>query len=170
MLSSFRSVLYLKDENGLALYDIGITTNQDGTLKVDQNRLKEMCQTNLEGVKNLFVGDGQTATDANGNKVTAASNGLAGNLNLMLDRYAKTSSASAGILVKKAGYENTASDTDTGNSIAKEIKSLKDYLKRLQDKYESKRSRYWKKFTSLEKMINNGNSMSNYFASMSGGY
>lgn len=170
MLSNFRSVLYLKDEGGLALYDIGITTNTDGTLKVDENKVKEMCKTNLEGVKNLFVGNGEIATDASGNKKAAASNGLAGNINLMLDRYAKTSSASAGILVKKAGYENTASDSDTGNSIAKEIKSLKEYLERLQDKYDSERSRYWKKFTSLEKLISNGNSVSSYFASMSGGY
>lgn len=154
MLSQLRSQLYKKaDESGLALYDIGITTNTDGTLKIDEAKLNTMVETNLEGIKTLF---------------TDSKNGLATRINSVVDSFAKTSASNPGLLVQKAGYENTTSDTQ--NSINKEIKSLKDYLKRLQDQYDSQKSRYWSQFTTLEKLISNGNSITSYFSSMNGGY
>lgn len=154
LLTELRSNLYKKaEENGIALYDLGIVTNTDGTLKIDSEaKLTTAIETRLEDVKTLF-------TDSN--------NGLATNINKTIDKYAKTSSASPGILVTKAGYKDTASATE--NNINKQIKSLKEYLERLQDTYDKQKNRYWKKFTTLEKLISNGNSTASYFASLSGG-
>lgn len=154
MLTDLRSQLYKRaEEGGIALYDLGITTNTDGTLKIeDEGKLESQVSTNLEAVKTLF---------------TKEETGLANRINTVIDNYAKTSSANPGKLVKKAGMENTVSATD--NYIQKQITELKNYLKTLQSLYDSRKKRYWAQFTSMEKLISNSNAMSSYLTSSTGG-
>lgn len=148
--NNLRSVLYTKaSDDGLALYDLGIVTNVDGTLKIDDEaKLKNMVETNSEKVADLF---------------SNAEKGLSVKIDSICDKYAKQSSGSPGLLVQKAGVKNTA--TESQNLISKEIRNLKDLLERLQDQYDRRKERYWKQFSSLETMISNSNATSEWLSS-----
>lgn len=149
MKSSFRNMLYSKVDGGLALYDIGITTNTDGTLKVDDNKLQAMVETEGARIAELF---------------TDSEKGIAVQMDTLCTRYAKQSVASPGILVQRAGVKN--SSTENQNFISRQIQDLQNYLKRLQSQYDDRKSRYWKQFTSLEKLVSSSNATSSYLSNM----
>lgn len=149
MKSNFRSMLYSKVEGGLALYDIGITTNTDGTLKIDESKLQSMVETEGSRIAELF---------------TDSEKGIAIQMDELCTRYAKQSISSPGILVQRAGVKN--SSTENQNYISRQIQDLQNYLKRLQSQYDDRKSRYWKQFTSLETMVSNSNATSSYLSNM----
>lgn len=148
MESQFRGLLYKKaSEDGIALYDMGITTNKDGTLKIDEDKLKATIETNIDGIEELF---------------TSKDTGLAVQMNKMVDRFAKSSTGSPGLLVQKAGVKDTA--TEGQNSINRQMDDIKDFLKRLQNSYDMQKARYWKQLSSLESIVANSNSTSAWLA------
>lgn len=89
------------------LVDIGITTNSDGTLKIDNNKLDSAITTNLDDVSQLF----------------SSSNGVATKLDNVVDEYIKTN----GLLdTKTAGLNATIED------INEDIVSLQSSLDTLE--------------------------------------
>lgn len=148
MESQFRGLLYKKaSEDGIALYDMGITTNKDGTLKIDEDKLKATIETNIDGIEELF---------------TSKDTGLAVQMNKMVDRFAKSSTGSPGLLVQKAGVKDTA--TEGQNAINRQMDDIKDFLKRLQNSYDMQKARYWKQLSSLESVVANSNATSSWLA------
>lgn len=148
--TDFRSFIYSKvKDDGIALYDIGITTNTDGTLKLDENKLSTMIETNLDDIVDLF---------------TDSEQGISIKMDNVCTKYAKQSISNPGLLVQRAGVKN--SSTENQNFISKQIDDLKSLLKRLQTQYDSRRDRYWKQFSSLETLVSNSNATSSWLSSM----
>ena len=88
-----------------------------------------------------------------------------------MDKYAKTMGSweTKGILVRKAGTESSALSL-TENFMYKEIAEIDKIITKLQARLESERDRYIKQFTSLETLISQMNSQSNYLSQIGGSY
>lgn len=148
-LQDMRSVMYKTVESaGLALYDIGIESSSNyrdnGKLVLDESKLKSALTTNLDGIQKLF---------------TDKENGIAVQLQSTIKAAANPSSGSPGSLVRYAGTKDVMV---TSNSLYYELKSISEALSRLNTKYETERTRYWKQFTSMEQAISKMNSQSSW--------
>lgn len=148
-LQEMRSVMYKTVDNaGLALYDIGIEASSNykdnGKLVLDENKLKGALTTKLDEIQKMF---------------TDKDEGLAVQLQQALKEAANPSSGSPGSLVRYAGTKDVMV---TSNTLYYEMKSVKETLSRLNTKYETERTRYWKQFTAMEKAISNMNSQSSW--------
>ncbi len=153
-LQELRSIMYEKAPNGLALYDLGITTGdwKDGGKlkfvdkingKTGEEHLREMLTNNPDKVKNMF---------------TDPDNGLAARLNKVNDAAMNTSSSKRGYLANIAGMEGTFSDSD--NILSKKIKDLDEEIKKFEESMKREEERYWQQFTNLEKVISKLNAQS----------
>jgi flagellar hook-associated protein 2 len=154
MISSLRETLY---ENVNSLSKIGITMSNDytshGKLVITsegEEKLKNALEQNGDAVQDLFT-----------NKNTG-----------ILKKFAKTVDSYTGregILVQKAGYENT--QWTVSNDLSKAISEKETLLKTLQTKYTTKQTAYYKKFTALEtamsKLSSQQSSLSSLFGSSS---
>lgn len=148
-LQEMRSVMYKTvDSAGIALYDIGIEASSNykdnGKLVLDENKLKGALTTKLDEIQKMF---------------TDKDEGLAVQLQQALKEAANPSSGSPGSLVRYAGTKDVMV---TSNTLYYEMKSVKETLSRLNTKYETERTRYWKQFTAMEKAISNMNSQSSW--------
>lgn len=156
VLSSMRSALYSKPAGAqFALYDLGITTGewtQNGKLNItDEAKLKQMIEDNTGEIEKLF---------------TDSTQGLAVQMNKILDGAAKKSTASPGSLVNMAGVKGFTSDNN--NTLSRQMKSIDDTVENLKRTYEAEKTRYWKQFNAMEKIINNMNQQSTWLASQFG--
>ena len=155
-LSDMRSILYSRpDENGLALYDIGIDTgtwDKKGQLVIeDEAALRSAIETKADKIAELFTGD----------------NGISKQMKKVLEATAKTSSGSPGTLVQLAGVKN--SGTDSENQLSEQLSSISDKIALLKYQYEQEKARYWKQFNSMEQMLSNMNAQSAWLSQMLGG-
>lgn len=152
LLSNMRSVLYTRiDDSKYALYDLGINTGDwqnKGKLVLDNppTALLNALENDPAGVERLFNNE---------------SEGLAVQLNKLINGAAKVSSGSPGTLVGLAG----AASLNRKSSIDQQVDDLDEGLERLQDMYEKERNRYWKQFNTMEKLISEMNSMSSWLSS-----
>lgn len=156
VLSSMRSTLYSKPAGAqFALYDLGITTGewtQNGKLNItDEAKLKKMIEENTSEIEQLF---------------TDPSQGIAVQMNKILDGAAKKSTVSPGSLVNMAGIKGFSSDNN--NTLSKQMKSIDQTVENLKRTYESEKTRYWKQFNAMEKIINSMNQQSAWLASQFG--
>jgi len=156
VLSSMRSTLYSKPAGAqFALYDLGITTGewtQNGKLNItDEAKLKKMIEENTSEIEELF---------------TDPSQGIAVQMNKILDGAAKKSTVSPGTLVNMAGIKGFSSDNN--NTLSKQMKSIDQTVENLKRTYESEKTRYWKQFNAMEKIINSMNQQSAWLASQFG--
>lgn len=151
-LSSIRTSMYSKPAGStLGIWDIGIDTTdkteEAGKLSLDVNKLKQMLQSNPTDIQNLF------------------SNGVDGileNVNNAMKSTANKSSASPGTLVSLAGVAGLASDKS--NTIYTRMKELDDKITRLKNTYDKQKTRYWRQFTSMEKMVSQMGSQSSWLS------
>ncbi len=155
ILGQMRTALYQKPENSdIALYDIGITTSKNyrdnGKLIINEDALRAAINKDPSSIAKLF-------TDSEG--------GIASTMNKIIDGAAKSSVASPGSLVAKAGVKNTA--TETQNVMNQQMRSIEEAITRLKNKYEMEKTRYWKQFSAMEKMINRTNSQASWLSGMS---
>lgn len=149
-------------EVGAALRSIGLTvdfSNGLSTLSLDEDKLRNMLETDPDRVKNAF-----TQSTANG----ASQDGLMAGLKTTLEMYGKTSIGSPGILVSKAGTE-LSSYSLSHNEIQDQMDNLQEQIERWQDKMGDRVDFYTNKFTQLEMLINQMNSQSSMLAGMMGG-
>lgn len=154
-----------------ALADIGITTSStysdNGKLFLDESKLRAALQNDPEKVEKLFTGTAET--DASGKVISH--DGLATNLKKVMEKYVETMGSweSKGVLIRKAGSESSPLSV-TENYMYKQIAEINKQIAKLQARLESEQDRYIKQFTSLETLISQMNSQSNYLAQIGGSY
>ncbi len=152
------------------LESMGISTSStysdNGKLSFDESKFRSALETNPERVQELFTGS--AIPNQNG---TGTSKGIAANLKDVMDKYANTMGAwdSKGILVRKAGTESSPLSL-TENYMYKQIVEYNKQIAKLQEQLATERDRYIKQFTSLETLISQMNSQSNYLSQIGGGY
>lgn len=150
--NSIRSTLYTKpDASGVALYDLGITTDffttKDNLVIKDEAELKKKIAENPDAVRRLF---------------TDSEKGLA----TMLDKAMTKAAGSEGSLAAVAG---TGVGVDTKSSIYRQMKDIDDSLERLEDKYEKEYQRYWNQFNAMEQQLAKMNQQSSWLTQQLGG-
>ncbi len=158
-LTAMRESLYTMPEgSSMALYTIGIETSSNwqdyGKLVMTTDgeaQLRQAIENNPDEVINLF-------TDEN--------DGIAVQMQNILDSTAKISSGSPGSLVQVAGYINTATDTD--NDIYYRLQSLEEKIEALKLSYENEKERYWDQFNAMEAMVSEMNSQSSWLTQQLG--
>ncbi|MBR1752403.1 MAG: flagellar filament capping protein FliD [Ruminococcus sp.] len=150
-LNSMRKTLYSKADNGFSLTMFGIDSSSDwkdyGKLEIDEDKLKAALEEHGDDVVSTFT---KVATD----------------LNTQCKNAASTSLASPGTLVKIAGVKGKVSEQS--NEIKSQMDTISDYIKRLQERYDSNKDRYWKQFNAMETALANMNSTSTYLSQMMG--
>ncbi len=138
-----------------ALKEIGISMSSsytdNGKLVLDETKLRAALETDPENVQNLFTKE----------------DGLAENLQEVMDKYAKTVGATKGSLIERAGSTSSPLSLTT-NSIYKEIEEINEVLATLRERLQTETDRWISQFTSLETLISEMNSQSSYLSSLSG--
>jgi flagellar hook-associated protein 2 len=141
--------------NGVSLSTFGITSagyNENGKLKLDEDKLQKALTANPQGFQDLFTAD----------------NGLSNTLNGFINEAIKTNGpkGTRGYLTEMAGVSSTTSDTE--NSLADKIKASNEMIRKLQVRLEKEETRLWSRFTAMEKAIQQLNNQSSYIAQFSG--
>jgi flagellar hook-associated protein 2 len=158
LLSNMREMLYSKvDGAGITLTDIGITTmkwssSKIGKLEVDDDKLKTALESRGDQIQKLFTQNGNTSE-------------AKGILQKIKDSI-KSNFEGDGILLQKAGYENTR--WASNNQLSKNIQAKKQQISDLQQRMLDKQQRYYQMFAALERNMNNLNSQSSWLASSLG--
>ncbi|NLO24950.1 MAG: flagellar filament capping protein FliD [Clostridiales bacterium] len=149
ILSEMRTLAYRQVEGTGSVYStlssIGITTKdyrEYGKLHVDENRLKEALNNDLEGVVSLF-GQSSEADDEKG---------IAVRLYDIVNRGMTRLSDKAGSSTSLTTYDSSYIGQGI-REMDKRIESMEEYLTRMED-------RYWQQFTAMEKALNEMNSQS----------
>jgi flagellar hook-associated protein 2 len=161
-LSSLYSSL-INSFNSSSLKSIGISSSySDGltTITLDEATFTKALEEDPDKVRDLF-----TASTSSG----ASSDGLMTKLSTVCSRYARTTGATKGILIEKAG-SSLASSTLTTNTWYKAITSLEEQITKWQDRLSDKVDYYTTQFTNLETLISEMNSQSSMLSGLSGGY
>lgn len=151
------------NSNVAYLRSIGITTSYKNgltTLTVDEAKLTEALESDLDGVRDAFTGN---------KAVGSSSDGIMTSLQDVIDRYASTTGATKGILIEKAGskYSPTAS---LDNTMLNKMEDIDEQIARWQEKMTNQVDYYTSRFTKLEVLINQMNSQSSALAGLTGGY
>jgi flagellar hook-associated protein 2 len=157
ILVSLRQSIYSAvSGTGISITDIGISTTSNyldaGKLVIDEAKLKNALETKGDLVQKLFTQSGTTADQK-------------GILQKMKDTL-NTYIGSDGLLIKKAGYENSRWVSD--NQLSKNIKEKNTVIQELEKKMYDKQERYYKLFAALERNMSNLNSQSNWLYSQLG--
>lgn len=146
---------------GITLEQIGIKpvgrygSDKDGTFTIDENKLTEALENNIEDVVKLFTKKGEKAGDT----------GIIQRMRDILNDEVVLASKSP--LIKKAGLEGTPSFTQ--NPLSQLISQYEKKIGSLQDWYKNKEQKLYSKWASIEVVMNNYNSQASYLSSMFGG-
>lgn len=162
LYNQLRSAISATGDTRKAMEAIGLTTTyKDGvtTLSLDEEKLRSALEADPEKVKAVFT----DTTSAGG----TTNQGLMSRVKKSLDRYASTSMASPGILVKKAGTK-LSSTSLLSNTLQKKIDSYDEQISSWEAKMATKIDYYTRQFTALEKLMNTMNSQSSMLAGMMG--
>ncbi len=139
--------------------DVGITTTYaDGvtTLTLDEDKLREMLDSNPEKVQAVFTKSRDTGS---------SSDGLVARLKSAVDMYASISTARPGILVSQAGTR-LRSTTLLNNTMQKQINDLDKQIDKWTDRMSDKIDYYTRQFTALEQLMSQMNSQSSMLAGL----
>jgi len=145
---------------GLTLKDIGIESVQDfggtkdGTFKINEEALKKAIEENTEAVAKLFMQSppsNVSESDAYNQK------GIMVRLKDIL--YNETVSSKA-ILAQKVGFEGTI--TIANNTLTKQIESYQRKIEEMEYIFAEKEQALYKKYASLETIMNSYNSQITY--------
>jgi flagellar hook-associated protein 2 len=141
---------------GITLADIGITTSSNwrdgGKLEINEEKLKEALENRGDQVRVLF-----TQSSDNDNEK--------GILQRIKDAF-NTCIGSDGILIRKAGFENTRWVAD--NQLSHSIEAKNKSIAALERKMFERQEQYFRMFASLEKNMNRLNSQSSWLYSQMG--
>jgi len=145
---------------GLTLKDLGIESVQDfggtkdGTFKINEEALKKAIEENTEAVAKLFMQSppsNVSESDAYNQK------GIMVRLKDIL--YNETVSSKA-ILAQKVGFEGTI--TIANNTLTKQIESYQRKIEEMEYIFAEKEQALYKKYASLETIMNSYNSQITY--------
>ncbi|MDI6707236.1 MAG: flagellar filament capping protein FliD [Bacillota bacterium] len=149
ILSGFRSLMYEEVKGTGSAYNtlnaIGIKTQnymELGKLHVDDSKLMEALNSDLEGVMNLFTRSSETDSEK----------GIAVRLYDAVNSGISRLSEKAGSATSFTIYDNSYLG-ERIRDMDKRIDSMESYLERVED-------RYWRQFTAMEKALNEMNTQS----------
>ena len=142
----------ISSSTGLSLSDIGITPVNDyktknGTFTIDESKLIEALETNLEGVKELFTAEEKTTTLPNGSTYT--SGGIVTSLSNTFKNEFVLSTQST--LIKKAGTKNSALNA----TMTKELSTRQTAIDKLNNALKDRENKLYKKYAALETALSN---------------
>lgn len=147
---------------------IGVSSSKDmddnGKIVLDEDALKKALEEDPEKVINTFT---KSSTKSKSGAYDTSA-GIMTRVKAVMDKYASTtltssSARSRGILINIAGSENSVTEKD--NSMYDTIQNLNKQLDSLKTKLKDEESRYYSKFTYLEKYISQQNSYSTWLTS-----
>lgn len=147
---------------GSDMQQLGITTTfKEGvtTLEIDEEQLRKTLETDPDKVKDAFTrkaSDGETA-------------GVMEGLKTQIDKYAATTGADKGILVKKAGSP-LAPTSIMQNDLQEKISDFDKQIEVMRLRVADQIDYYNRKFSALEQMVAQMNSQSSSLMGMMGGY
>lgn len=149
--NALRKIMPSGDEAASALrkqlseIGISVSTNYSdkGKLVFDENKFKKAMETNSEAVANAIAG------------------GLMKNVKDVMERYAKTSGADKGILIKRAGSKHSPVSM-TKNTMQTKMDSIQKMIDSFEVRLQKDQTRYSNQFTQLEKMISKMNTQSSW--------
>lgn len=162
--STMRTVM---DGTGVNLQKIGITPVKDytgtknGTFTIDESKLTEALEEDIESVMNLFIGKPEEG-DKTSSEYTSKT-GILHQLNDTLKQEFKTSSSS---LSKKVGMEGTS--TFTNNELTKSMSNYEKKIKDMEKDFSRREQALYSKYATLEKMMNKLNSQQSNLMSQLG--
>lgn len=151
--------------SGFNLKDMGITPvedysgNKNGTFTIDEDKLTEALENNMDDVLNLFTSNPKTTTDTNG----TTNKGI---LYQLKDTLYSEVMKSDSILSKKVGIEGTA--TFTNNTLTKNISDYETKIKKMQKDLATREQSLYSKYATLETIMNKYNSQQSYLTSYLG--
>ncbi len=159
-----RSVFSPGGADEALLRQMGITTTYsaaDGSSSIvlDENKLREMLDSDPDAVADLFTRSTGAGAD---------SNGIMQGMKVQLDRYAGLTGANKGILVQQAGTP-LSSLTLMNNAWQDQIDDLYADAEKWQDKLSAQVDKYTSMFSKLETLIYQMNSQSSTLAGLMGG-
>lgn len=139
-----------KSLDGLNLEKLGIKPvadygDKNGTFTIDENKLEEMLKTNIDDVKNMFIG------------TEKGKEGILTTMKNILHEEFETVSAP---LLKKAGYEGSVTAFD--NSITKSLEKKNKLIAEMERDLKKKENAYYLQFSRLETQMSKLNSQSSY--------
>ena len=162
--NAMRDVLNYKPEGSkYSLADLGITTSYDfskgygGKLVFSDStgrKLQDKLANEIDEVEKLFI-----AKDGIGNKMNEVIN-AATTMAKPNSKYYNLS------LVSISGTEGVP---DTNSKLYNQMKDIDNNIKKIEKNYKMEYDRYWKQFTSMEKMIQQMNAQSGWLAQQFGG-
>lgn len=139
-----------------ALEDAGITMSSDwaenGKLSFDEEKFRAAVEADPEAISKLFAGE-KNAGDA--------FDGVMTSMNNLCEKYAKTTGATKGILIERAGNKSAPLSL-MSNSFLTEMKEIDDIIKALNERLKSERTRYSNQFTDLEVLMSQMSSQSSW--------
>ncbi len=149
-LQDMRAVFYTRGEDSdIVCSNIGIDSSSNwqdyGKLKIDEDKLKKALESNADEIANMF---------------TNANSGIATRLNNICKKTANTSSGNPGSLVSLAGVVGKATEKD--NIIYDQLERIAEKLEKLNDRYESRRTKYWEMFNTMETTLSNYQAQSDF--------
>lgn len=139
-----------------ALEDAGITMSSDwaenGKLSFDEEKFRAAVEADPEAISKLFTSE-KNAGDAFDGVMTSMSN--------LCEKYAKTTGATKGILIERAGNKSAPLSL-MSNSFLEEMNDIDDIIKALNERLKSERTRYSNQFTDLEVLMSQMSSQSSW--------
>ena len=158
------SALYSELRSAISDIDleaIGIKTayaSGKTTLVLDEEKLRATLESDPDKVKETL-----TKSKENGD----SKDGVMVSLQNTINKYAKTTGATKGILIELAGSEKATASLNK-NTYKDKMDRLQEQIERWQEKLSDKVDYYTRQFTALEKMISEMNSQSSALAGMMG--
>lgn len=143
---------------GLTLESIGIKpvdnyTTKNGTFTIDEDKLTKALQENGANVKDLFTR-------------SASGSDKGGVLTQLQSTLRSEFKASSSSLSQKIGFSGTS--TESSNTLSKNITAQKKLITELKDRYSTKETALYNKYSALEVMLEKLNAQSNSLYSMLG--
>lgn len=155
IVSSLRQIMFNRPTgSALSLSDIGITSGNHhtrGRLTIDETRLRRSLEDNNEAVTALF---------------TQSQQGIAHQINQVVNNAVQISSANPGSLVRLAGMINTSSVIR--NQLTEQMAAIDQVIANLNRTYDSQRERFWRQFSRLESVISKMNAQSTWLSQQTG--
>ncbi|MCX7748488.1 MAG: flagellar filament capping protein FliD [Clostridia bacterium] len=180
IVNNMRKALY--DSVGgvsVNLSSIGIKTgsySDKGKLIIDEAKLKTAITENPEQVINLFTKDdsgysyNDTLNDSSKRTARYNASGIAQRLYDVIQdniRITRDTGGYKGKLLEKAGKVGDTSEF--ANTLYKEIEDQEELIDKINIKLYDKETRYYKKFTSLERILSQMNAQGSWLSSQTGG-
>jgi len=146
--------------SSLDLEAIGINTEYESgktTLSLDEEKLRSVLENEPDKVRDTLTKSADSGSE----------DGALAKIQDTINKYAKTSGATRGILVNLAGSEKSPLSLND-NTYKDKLDRLQEQISRWETKLSTKIDYYTKQFTALEKMISDMNAQSSALAGMMG--